>query len=238
MLGEGAADEEGTLLLEALTRNLAGGRFRLALAVDELTDELRMIVGYLARHLDVDVVALELAYASHDGVEVLVPRTYGTEPAVAGATTGSSRGGSYRAKIADGIEALATSADDRSKGFGSVVRQVLGSLDGMATLWSSASEMLDPVVVAATSPRRQPAKIITTQRTVGIRVCFSWCSRLPVERLNAALEVLEAHPATASAVADVRAADFKRRPMLPFSGVLDQPGAVDALVEALRILSA
>ena len=238
VLGDGAADEERTRLLEALARNLAAGRFRLALAVDELTDELRMIVGYLARHLDIDVVALELAYASHDGMEVLVPRTYGTEPAVAGATTSSSRGGSYRSKIAEGVDVLATSADDHARGFGSVVRQVLESLEGQATLWSSTPEMLDPVVVAASSPRRQPAMVITTQRTVGIRVCFGWCTRLPRERLEAALAILESHPATAPAVAEVRGAEFKRRPMLPFNGVLDQPGAVDAVVEALRVLSA
>jgi hypothetical protein len=66
-----------------LARTLADGAFRLVIAVDRITDELRGIVEYLNSRTDdsVEVLALEVDLIAHDGVEVLVPRVHGLESA-------------------------------------------------------------------------------------------------------------------------------------------------------------
>ena len=67
----------------AVAENLTTGRFRLVLAVDAITPELKHIVEYLNEHTlaEVSVLALELAYFRSEGVEVLQPRIYGQESA-------------------------------------------------------------------------------------------------------------------------------------------------------------
>jgi len=64
-----------------LARTLADGAFRLVIAVDRITEELRSIVEYLNTRTDesVEVLALELDLVAQDGVEVLIPRVHGLE---------------------------------------------------------------------------------------------------------------------------------------------------------------
>lgn len=240
VLGASADAEEQAELRARLEASLSSGAFRLVVAVDQLTDELKASVTYLATHLDVDIVALELAYASHDGVELLVPRAFGTEhrsTGRAGGNHGRRGAGSYRASIAEQLERLAQSAEQASAGFGRVVRSVLGELDDDTTLWSADEQLLDPVLVAHNEPRRQPGKVITTQRTVGIRICFDWCRKLPQGVLEEALAVLESNPATARAVKDVRSKAFRTRPLMRYPEILSEPGAVSTTLRALQILT-
>jgi hypothetical protein len=65
----------------AVTERLSTGAFRLVVAVDQITVELRQSVEYLNHHLSdsVLVMALEMGYLNHNGVELLVPQTYGAE---------------------------------------------------------------------------------------------------------------------------------------------------------------
>jgi hypothetical protein len=65
----------------AVAERLSAGMFRLVVAVDEITDELRNSVVYLNEHFSnsVLVMALEMGYLKHNGVEVLIPNTYGAE---------------------------------------------------------------------------------------------------------------------------------------------------------------
>lgn len=72
--------DEGTFRA-GLEEALATGEFRLVLAVDEITDELKSIVEYLNHHLSdsVSLMALELGYLPVGGTEILVPATYGAE---------------------------------------------------------------------------------------------------------------------------------------------------------------
>jgi hypothetical protein len=64
-----------------LARTLQDGRFRLVTAVDTITDELKQTIEYLNDHTiaEVEVVALEIGYLSDDGVEIVLPKTYGIE---------------------------------------------------------------------------------------------------------------------------------------------------------------
>ncbi|MFS8481418.1 MAG: hypothetical protein FWJ72_10865 [Acidimicrobiia bacterium] len=71
--------------LDRLRRNVAEARIDLCLTVDRIDGEVRRLVEYLNRVTrdDVGVTALELAYARHGDVEILVPSTYGGEIAAA-----------------------------------------------------------------------------------------------------------------------------------------------------------
>jgi hypothetical protein len=78
----GEFDEELTSeSIEALRLNISNARIHLCLAVDAIDSELRRLVEFLNRATtsDVRVTALQLEYASHGGVEVLIPTTFGGE---------------------------------------------------------------------------------------------------------------------------------------------------------------
>ncbi len=80
-----------------LARTLADGAFRLVIAVDRITEELRSIVEYLNTRTDdsVEVLALEVDLVAQDGVEVLIPRVHGLESArLKTERSGGSRRGS------------------------------------------------------------------------------------------------------------------------------------------------
>lgn len=65
----------------AVATNLANGRFRLVIAVDDITEELRRIVRFLNGHTthELEILALELRYVADSGVEILFPTTYGEQ---------------------------------------------------------------------------------------------------------------------------------------------------------------
>lgn len=65
----------------AVGANLAAGAFRLIVAVDEITSELKTIIEFLNSHTseNVQVLALELQYVKDGDVELLTPIVYGAE---------------------------------------------------------------------------------------------------------------------------------------------------------------
>lgn len=75
-------DEES--FRSTVAANLQSGRFRLVLAVDQITDELKRTILYLNEHTgaEVQVLGLELGYVRHADVEILLPATYGEESVV------------------------------------------------------------------------------------------------------------------------------------------------------------
>ncbi len=80
---------------QSVSKALSEGRFRLVVAVDEITEELKGIVEFLNEHSDdrIAIMALELGLFKQDGVELLVPSHYGAElPKTSGdPTRGSPR---------------------------------------------------------------------------------------------------------------------------------------------------
>ena len=80
---ETATELDESQLRESVTDNLAKGSFRLVVAVDEITTELRTIIEFLNEHTreNVQVLALELRYSSDGDVELLNPVVYGEEAA-------------------------------------------------------------------------------------------------------------------------------------------------------------
>ena len=111
-----------------LATTLSEGAFRLVIAVDRITDELRGIVEYLNTRTDdrVEVLALEVDLIAHDGVEVLVPRVHGLESA----RLKAQRSGGARRASRD-VEPVLAAFDDA---FEPVVRaRIQGFLDDLRT---------------------------------------------------------------------------------------------------------
>jgi hypothetical protein len=67
--------------LAALDQNLEKGRINLCLAVDLIDDDLRRLIEYLNLIAvdDVRVTALQLRYARHGDLEILIPSSFGSE---------------------------------------------------------------------------------------------------------------------------------------------------------------
>jgi hypothetical protein len=82
-LGEGGYEQLG--------RNIAAGRIHLCLAVDQIDADLRRLVEYLNQITrdDIQVTALQLAYARQGDLKILIPSTYGGEIAAAKARASS-----------------------------------------------------------------------------------------------------------------------------------------------------
>ena len=81
--------------LENLHTRLTSGHIGLCLAVDRIDNDLKRLVEYLNLITQdaVGVTALQLSYAKHENLEILIPTTFGTEIVQAkAATTGSSSG--------------------------------------------------------------------------------------------------------------------------------------------------
>ena len=195
VLGADSSEADVAEFHSAIVDNLAEGRFRLLLAVDSLTDELRLIIGYLASHLDLEVIALELAYASHDGVDVLVPRTWGSE--LTRLRPGGSTGGRPSGRR-DRIRGRHRRPSARWRERRNRIRcRRSAHSDWLAPmtayLYSGSSSVTDPVVVVNREPHRQPARSSLAADT-WLTVCFQWCRSLPVEQLDRALDVLLSHP--------------------------------------------
>lgn len=78
-----ASGDEG--LREALARNLHHGRFRIVLAVDAINDRLKRMIEYLNAMSgpETTIIAVEYVRLVQDGIEILMPQTYGQELAEA-----------------------------------------------------------------------------------------------------------------------------------------------------------
>jgi len=66
---------------EEVSRSLERGRFRLVIAVDQLTDVLKQTVLYLNERASFSLLVAEMRRVRHDGVEMLAPRVFGEEAA-------------------------------------------------------------------------------------------------------------------------------------------------------------
>ena len=121
LLGELSNDEPADLRAE-IESALASGDFRVVIAVDEITSELRSVVEYLNGHtLGLEVIAVELDYTKDGDIEILVPTTYGLETAMAKKPGKASVGKKWT--LATMREALVTRATPEVVG---LVERMLG----------------------------------------------------------------------------------------------------------------
>jgi len=106
----GLADEswDAEEFRRAITAHLADGEFRLVLALDAITDELKLIVEFLNAHTasTVEVLAVEMGYVAEGDTEILLPVTHGLESARLKASSPSKKKRWTTSDVYDRLEEL------------------------------------------------------------------------------------------------------------------------------------
>jgi hypothetical protein len=228
-------DESGDIepLRSAISENLAAGRFRLIIAVDQITPELQRVVRYINQHTtgDVELLAIELRYIRHSDLEILLPEVYGEESAQSKQATSGRRKWDEQS-LFDALELLCS--DDGIR----VARLLFDYLKERAVEMRWGVGKMPSVTLC----------VPIAGRPVGVVTVFAWegsqgfiqfkfehlaQSSLPREKLQQALERLREIPGTGALLADVETADFKKHPMIRIEPILTQPGAADSFIAAI-----
>jgi len=238
LLGSDADAVEREELASGIGRALATGSFRLVLAVDELTAELRRTIAYLSSVLSsrVEIVGLEVGYAEHGDVQVIVPRTFGAElSSVRPTSTGGAASTGERRIPGEAFDALAAVADRQAPGFGDVVQTIrIGLGDLVSYLYFGSEDSMDSVVVIEDPVEIQPLKFFFGS-TPGVRLCLGWTQGCSLDARRHLRDRVARVPSLAPHLERTLGSDdgLRKRPLLPYLGGLDAPGAVDELVSAL-----
>jgi hypothetical protein len=224
-------DGEEEELRAALGTVLAEGRFTLVLAVDRINGELRRIVEYLNRITDpaVAVIAVEFDRYADSGVEVLLPRTYGSE--LVEAKRGPS-GSARRWTVEEYRNWLEQEEPDSLVGFAlfaEMVRAAGHELHGSA----AASPSLG-VKVSWGKHRRWPINLLTQYGNVAT-FDVRFVDLKGHDRREEFLDALSGIAELGLDAGDIRSADFGRKPKVPLTVLRDDQVVAD-LVRSLAIL--
>lgn len=218
---------------QRVAENLKAGRFTLVIAVDRITDELKIVVPYINNHTvdDVRFLALEMRYVSDGDLEIVLPSVYGEESASekqrqhrrnawpVEAYFESLQG--YSEPVQEAVKALVGFSDRRggelAGGTGSDpslnVRFHLNG-GGKKTVWSSYYYVAGPT----------------------LDVNFEYLRDVvSMEALKESARILRSIDGAADRYVKLDD-DFSSRPSLPIDGVMTKPGAIETAQEALSIL--
>jgi hypothetical protein len=219
---------------EALTEGLSTGAFRLIVAVDAITEELKSTVRYLSQHSTpgVEVLALELGYTRDGDVEILVSNSYGAE-----VTRPKPRRPEWNE---EGLfETLKQGCTHEGV---AAVRELWGFLVERKARpsWGrghGAGVTLYLTIDGEEQPLFSIYGYTETQSTVAVN--FEWLASRGVRRgrLDQVAAQVRSIPGADERLAGLEAADFRKRPGLAIDTVLAAPGAVDrlkALVDTLE----
>jgi hypothetical protein len=229
-LASDAWDEE--TFRASVATNLEAGRFRLVIAVDEITDELGRIVRYLNDHTspELQILALELRYVADAGVEILMPSVYGTESV----QRKLSSPGGERWTEASFFASLAAAC---TPGGLQAARRLYDYAKscGATLLWGSG---LLPSVSARMMVAGKPINIFSLYewpKGKGIfAINFEYLQPyLSPEALTGLAARLRTIPGVAERFQGLEESGFKRRPSLPFDSTLALPETCEVIIEAL-----
>jgi hypothetical protein len=88
---EAQADWHEAAFVQSVTETLAGGRFRMIVAVDAINDDLRQTIEYLTEGPSkLELYALELTYFVSGEREIVIPHLHGAAPTVRSARPAGS----------------------------------------------------------------------------------------------------------------------------------------------------
>jgi hypothetical protein len=218
----------------AVSANLASGRLRLIIAVDQITPELQRIVRFLNGHTtpELEVLALELRYVADSGVEILFPTVFGQESAQSkGLTPAGQKWTEERFFTALGAVASPSELLTARRLYAYAQNRGATLLWGVGPLPSVSARL--PVAGKPVSlitlyewPKGQGKLAINFEYLVGN------ASTEQVERLTAALRAI---PGCAERLVGLEDAGFKKRPTLPLD-LLARPEIADAVLRALDTL--
>jgi hypothetical protein len=222
-------DEES--LRAAVAATLEDGRFRLVLAVDEITDEPKRIVRFLNACTvnTVEVLALELGYVASDGIEMLVPATYGEESA----GDKSRRAGHWSER--EFVEVVARSSSP--EGLTAVKRLLRFARDRGGRMFPAQRTSAQPSMSIWLGEEPGPFAVFSiyaAPSATNVAINFDWMRPYTTEAtLSRLAERVRAIPGAAVRLSDLEQREFRRRPAFPVDEVLNSQEAVSALVGAL-----
>ena len=72
-------DEEISILLENLKRNLGDGNFKFVVLMDRLHSRLKDLIIFINQNSQFDIFAVELDYYKYQDYEILIPKLFGAE---------------------------------------------------------------------------------------------------------------------------------------------------------------
>ena len=222
MTGEAVDDEDA--LRAAVHAGLQSGRFRLVIAVDEITDELKLVVEYLNGHTppEVQVLALEVAYVKDGEVEVLVPRLYGESSAKTANTSVKKLTVAEVIAAIDALDKVSAEAihkllaHARSNG-GQLVRGTAG----MSCWYAIDGKACSTWVVYPFQPKPVVSASVGSIHKVSSDRALRW------------VEAMRRHPALAPAMVDIGPTSMNRWPSIPVATVLARSGVTEAFLAAL-----
>jgi hypothetical protein len=221
-------DWDEDVFRQNVAENLELGRFDFVIAVDTITDELKLVVSYLNEHTpEIAVLALELDYQAAGDVEIVVPKFYGEE-SVARKTQPSAR------RVWDEESLFNTLAEQCPEGVPVIRRLYEDAVDrGGNFSWGggaspSVTVTLPVGTIRATVWRcrtRPPARWV---------VMFDGMQRRGVapELMRRFANRLRGIPGVAAQFEGVEEAEWRRRAFIPVA-ILAAPEVADTVVSAL-----
>jgi hypothetical protein len=220
-----------------VAEGLAEGRFRLCIAVDEITDELRDIIEYLNTHSSegIEVVLFEVGIVTDGDVQVLAPRTFGGESARLKAAASGSSGPRWTfedvmAKVEEVSGPEAVVAVRRIEAFFREVGWPGFPGKGAVPTWSLYAKVGGTGKALVTVYPWDTGKY-------GRCVAFSLGSLMdlvPHDKVEAVVADLRRVPPLAPALDGVAALDSSAYPrILPLAALSDM-SATEALIDAIR----
>lgn len=236
LVGSAAGDEgfEADAFRAQVAANLSEGAFRLVFAVDEITEDLKRAAEYLNAHTTaaLEVIVLEFRYARVDGVEILLPNSFGEEAARRKRSVRAATQGWTEGSFLEAVEERAAPEE----------RRLLETLLHWAAprvsyfYWGEGNRPACVFVFDAPEGPIQPCRIVITSAGVMVKVCFDWARKRPRAALEAMLDTLTELPGFAAVQDEVRAAEFRKRPGFPIAeygeeGVELLIGALESLLE-------
>jgi hypothetical protein len=218
-------------LREAITQRLGAGEFRLIIAVDQITPELKLVVEYLNRHTvdAVQVLALELNYTKDGDIELLVPTVYGQETAVGKARTTAWTAETFLEQVQEQTTGEVRAFIDRLLANG---RQ-----RGHHPFYGSGA---NPSVAYYYALGGRPVSVWALYlRPTGpvLNLSFGALSNRSFDQALAFLNDLKAEPTLGAALADIDETTLHKYPPVPIDGLLTTPAVQEAFFAALDRLT-
>lgn len=225
---------DGAAFRANLERNVRDGRFRLVVAVDTITDELKRTIEYLNEHTiaEIEVAALEIGYLADSGVEIVVPRTYGLESARAKSAgkgpIGEPElfGALDKTCSPEGVQAVRRLFDWVKPNGGDFAWGL-----GIAYPSTNAWFTVEGHWVCTWSLYAR-----STTPTWDVDFEYLLNKGVSTDRMAAFAAALRSIPGVETRLTGLEAAGYKRRPSLSIDGIIAKPGAVEIIERALAEL--
>ncbi len=232
MADVGSEDWDEEAFRANVAANLADGRFRLVIAVDEITDELKGIVRYFNQHTtsDLQFLAVELRYIADDGFEILVPAVYGEESIQSKGTTTTAKRQWDEPSILAELE-----TDCSTEGF-AAAKQLYdyAKMHAIRFNWNTGPY---PAVTIHLPVRGTPRGVLSfypDPRNSVFAVNFDFLRGYATnEAMMRLANRLREIPGFGEHLVGLEQAEFRKRPSLPIDRLLVQPGAVEQVMAAL-----